>query len=171
MDIKSESKKLISAFDHMVENVSQAIHEAEVALKPTIDEMVLNAQSLARDLHQLSQEEAERLGKALKRDIQSANKTLNQQGKELKDWLSFDLTLVEDKFIDLIARAADKTWLDFRSFENENKQAEIYRTGEVCSAGTLCCKSCAQTMKLSRTSHIPPCPRCHHTEFYRVVSK
>ena len=170
MDIKSDSKKLIKAFDHMVDNVSQTIHEAEEALKPTIDEMVLNAQSLAHDIHQLSQEETERLGKALMRDIKSANKTLNQQGKELKDWLSFDLTLVEDKFIDLIARAADKTWLDFRSFENENKQGEVYRTGEVCSAGTLCCKGCAQTMKLSKTSHIPPCPRCHHTDFYRVVS-
>ncbi len=170
MDIKSDSKKLIKAFDHMVDNVSQTIHEAEEALQPTIDEMVHNAQSLAHDIHQLSQEEAERLGKALKRDIKSANKTLNQQGKELKDWLSFDLTLVEDKFLDLVARAADKTWLDFRSFEDENKQAEIYRTGEVCSAGTLCCKRCAQTMKLSKTSHIPPCPRCHHTEFYRVVS-
>jgi len=170
MDIKSDNKKLIKAFDHMIDNVSQTIHEAEEALKPTIDEMVLNAQSLAHDIHQLSQEEAERLGKALKRDIKSANKTLNQQGKELKDWLSFDLTLVEDKFIELVARAADKTWLDFRSFEAENKQAEVYRTGEVCSAGKLCCKSCAQTMKLSKTSHIPPCPRCHHTEFYRVVS-
>jgi len=170
MDIKSDSKKLIRAFDHMVERVSQTIHEAEEALAPTIDEMVLNAQSLAHDLHQLSQEEAERLGKSLKRDIQSANKILNQQGKELKDWLSFDLTLVEDKFLDLIARAADKTWLDFRSFESENKQGEVYRTGEVCSAGTLRCNSCGQTMRLSKTSHIPPCPRCHRTEFYRVVS-
>ena len=57
MDIKSDSKRLIKAFDHMVENVSQTIHEAEEALQPTIDEMVLNAQSLAHDLHQLSQEE------------------------------------------------------------------------------------------------------------------
>jgi hypothetical protein len=170
MDIKSDSEKLIEAFDHMVENVSQAMHEAEEALAPTIDEMIQSAQILASDIHKLSHEESERLGKALKRDIESANKTLNQQKKELKDWLSFDLTLVEDKFIELIARAADKTWLDFRSFENENKQSEIYHTGEVCSAGTLCCKDCAQTMHLTKTSHIPPCPKCHHTEFYRVVS-
>ena len=170
MDIKSDRERLIKAFDHMVDNVSQTIHEAEEALEPTIDEMVHNAQDMARDIYKLSQEESEKLGEALKRDIQKANKTLNQQKKELKDWLSFDLSLVEDKFIELIARAADKSWLDFRSFENESKHGEIYRTGEVCSAGTLCCKSCAQTMNLSKTSHIPPCPKCHHTEFYRVVS-
>ena len=170
MDIKTDSEKLIKAFDHMVETVSQAVHEAEEALAPTVDEMIQSAQILASDIHKLTEEESERLGKALKRDIHKANKTLNQQKKELKDWLSFDLTLVEDKFLDLIARAADKTWLDFRSFENESKQAELYRTGEVCSAGTLCCNNCAQTMKLSKTSHIPPCPKCHQTEFYRVVS-
>lgn len=154
----------------MVETVGQAMHDAEEALAPTIDEMIQSAQILAGDIHKLTEEESERLGKALKRDIHKANKALNQQKKELKDWLSFDLTLVEDKFVDLIARAADKTWLDFRSFENESRQAEQYRTGEVCSAGTLRCNNCAQIMNLSRTSHIPPCPKCHQTEFYRVIS-
>jgi hypothetical protein len=116
MDIKDKDK-LIAAFDHMVDHVSEAIHNAEEALAPTIDEMVHNAQQLARELYVLTQEEAESLGETLKRDMHKANKTLNQQRKELKDWWSFDLALVEDRFIDLIARAADKGWLDFRAFE------------------------------------------------------
>ena len=170
MNIKEDGEKLIEAFDHMVENVNQAIHDAEEALAPSVDEMVSNAQSLAHELFSLSKKESERLGKALKRDIKSANKILNQQRKELKDWLSFDLTLVEDKFIELIARAADKTWLDFRDFENESRDASVYNTGEICSAGTLSCVQCSKTMKLTKSSHIPPCPGCHGTEFYRVVS-
>ncbi len=170
MDIKSDREKLTRAFDHMVEHVNQAIHDAEEALAPSVDEMVNNAQSIAHELFTLTKKESERLGKALKRDIKSANKTLNQQRKELREWLSFDLTLVEDKFVELIAQAADKAWLDFRDFENEAINASVYRTGEVCSAGTLCCSNCAQTMNLTKTTHIPPCPKCHHTEFYRVVS-
>ncbi len=170
MNIKDDSEKLVKAFDHMVENVSQVIHDSEEALAPSVDEMVSNAQNLVHELFSLSKKESERLGKALKRDIKSVNKILNQQRKELKDWLSFDLMLVEDKLIELIAQAADKTWPDIRSFENEARQADVYRTGEVCSAGTLCCKNCAQTLNLSKTSHIPPCPKCQHTEFYRVVS-
>ena len=154
----------------MVENVNQAIHDAEEALAPSIDEMVSNAQNLAHELFALSKEESERLGKALKREIKSANKALNQQRKELKDWLSFDLALVEDKFIDLIARAADKTWLDFRDFENEERNASVYHTGEICSAGTLSCIQCSKTLKLTRSSHIPPCTACHGTEFYRKIS-
>ena len=168
MDI-SDKEKLVAAFNHMVENVSTAVHEAEEALAPTVDEMVHNAQVLARELFALTQEEAESLGNTLKRDMQKANKTLNQQRKELKDWFSFDMTLVEDKFIDMIARAADKSWLDFRAFENEDHQASLYRSGEVCNAGTFSCNHCDNSIKLSKSGQIPRCPVCDHGEFYRVV--
>ena len=169
MDIK-DREKLIAAFDHMVENVGQAIHEAEEALAPTIDEMVHNAQQLARELYTLSQEEAESLGDTLKRDMVKANRTLNQQRKELKDWFSFDLTLVEDRFIDLIARSADKAWLDFRQFESEDHQASLYRSGEVCNAGTFNCTGCDKRIELPSTGQIPRCPVCDGAEFYRVIS-
>jgi len=169
MDIK-DREKLVAAFDHMVEQVSDAIHNAEEALTPTVDEMVHNAQQLARELYALTQEEAESLGETLKRDIHKANKTLNQQGKELKDWFSFDMTLVEDRFIDMIARAADKSWLDFRAFENEDHQASVYRSGEVCNAGRFNCSQCDNSIDLSKTGQIPRCPVCQHNEFYRVIS-
>ena len=166
----NNKEKLVAAFDHMVENVSEAVHDAEEALAPTIDEMVHNAQVLARELFALSQEEAESLGDTLKRDMHKANKTLNQQGKELKDWLSFDLALVEDRFIDLIARAADKTWLDFHKFEFEDHQASLYRSGDVCNAGSFNCCHCDNSIKLTKTGQIPRCPVCDHDEFYRVIS-
>ncbi len=166
----NDREKLVAAFDHMVENVSDTIHEAEEALAPTVDEMVHNAQILARELFALTQEEAESLGNTLKRDMQKANTTLNQQGKELKDWFSFDLTLVEDRFIELIARSADKAWLDFRAFENEDHQASVYRSGEVCNAGTLCCKNCDKNITLPKSGQIPRCPVCDQDEFFRVIS-
>ena len=169
MDINNRDK-LVKAYDHMVENVSEAIHQAEEALSPTVDEMIHNAQVLARELFALSQEEAESLGKTLKRDMQKANKTLNQQRKELKDWLSFDLTLIEDRFIEMIKRAADKTWLDFHEFEYEDHQASVYRSGEVCSAGTFSCCNCDNNISLPETGQVPRCPVCDHEEFYRVVS-
>lgn len=170
MNLKENKDKLVEAFDHMVDQVSQSVHKAEEKLGPGLEEMVHNAQKMARDLYALTQEESEALAKTLKKDLHKANKALNQQGKELKDWLNFDLTLVEDRFIDLIARAADKTWLDFRAFESENHQASLYRTGEVCNAGTLSCNKCGKEIHLSKTSHIPPCAGCHGTEFYRVIS-
>ncbi len=168
MDIK-DREKLVDAFDHMVEHVKEAMDEAEEALAPTVDEMVHNAQVLAREVYALTQEEAESLAASLKRDMHKANETLNRQGKELGDWLSFDLTLVEDKFIEMISRAADKTWLDFRRFEAESREPNLYRSGEVCSAGTLSCKRCGNTIQLSRSQQIPRCPACGRRKFYRVT--
>ncbi len=170
MDFKTNSEKLIKAFDHMVEQVNHSIHEAEEAVGPSIEKMIHNAQNVARDLYALTQEESESLARTLKRDLRKANEALNQQGKELRDWLSFDLTLVEDRFIDLVAKAADKAWLDFHAFEYEDHQASVYHSGEICNAGTLCCNNCGKHIHLSKSSHIPPCADCHHGEFYRVIS-
>ena len=167
MEIK-DREKLVEAFDHMVENVSEALHDAEEALAPTIDEMVHNAQQIARDVYALTQEEAESLGETLRRDMHKANETLNEQGKELREWLSFDLSLIEDRFIDMIATAADKTWLDFRAFERET--AGLYRSGEVCNAGSFECRHCGEIIRLSGTGVIPRCPACKKKKFTRVIS-
>lgn len=153
----------------MVETVSESMREAEEALAPTVDEMVHNAQQLAREVFALTQEEAESLGETLKRDMHKANEVLNRQGKELSDWWSFDMLLIEDRFIDMIAKAADKTWLDFHAFEREHAHESLYRSGEVCNAGTFSCKHCGETIRLSKTGQIPRCPSCDRSKFYRVV--
>jgi len=168
MDIR-DREKLADAFDHMVEHVRDAIDEAEDALAPTVDEMVHNAQVLAREVYALTQEEAESLAETLKRDMHKANETLNRQGKELGDWFSFESQMVENKFIELIAQAADKSWLDFRRFEAESRQSSLYQAGEVCSAGTFCCNRCGHSIQLTRTGQIPPCPECKHRKYYRVT--
>jgi len=162
-------EKLVAAFEHMVENVNESMHEAEEALAPTVDEMVHNAQQIAHEIYALTEEEADSLGATLKRDIHKANEALNQQGKELRDWFSFDLTLIEDRFIDMIAKASDKTWLDFRAFEQDQHKINLYRSGDICNAGSFACKHCGETVRLSTTGQIPDCPACAHTKFYRVI--
>ena len=169
MDTK-QREKLVAAYDHMVDSVSAAIHDAEEALAPTVDEMVHNAQLLVRDLYALSQEEAESLADTLRRDMQKADKVLNEQSKELRDWWSFDMLLMEDKFTEMIARAADKTWLDLRAFKSEDHQASIYRSGEVCTAGSFSCRQCGKRFELTATGQIEPCRDCGNEEFYRIVS-
>jgi hypothetical protein len=165
-----DREKLIKAFDHMVEQVSHAIHEAEEAMAPSVDEMVHNAQQMAREIYALTQEEAESLGDTLRRDIHKANQTMNRQRKEFKDWLSFDLAFAEDRFLELISRAADKTWLDFRDFENEEHQASLYRSGEICNAGTFSCTRCDRRIVLESSGQLHDCPECGHDEFYRIVA-
>lgn len=166
----SEQKdKLLQAFNHMVDEVHAAVEKAEETLSPTVDEMVKNAQTMSKNLYALTADEAKSLSEHLKRDIAHARKYMDTDGKEFKEWLNFDIELVEDRFIDMLSRAADKTWLDFRKFQQQNLQHSVYKTGEYCSAGTLSCKSCDQEMKFTKSTRIPPCPKCHKTTFERVV--
>ena len=169
MDI-DKREKLVAAFEHMVESVGAALHEAEEALEPTIDEMVHNAEVLARDLYSLSQEEAESLGSTLKRDIHKANEVLNRQSRELKDWWSFDVEVVEDKFVEMMTQIADKTWLEVRAFESGAHPANRYRSGEICNPGSFACRACGEKSELIAIGQLETCESCGGDEFRRVVS-
>jgi len=166
---KQNNEKLVEAFDHMSKVVIEALHKTEEALAPTAEKMLENAEHIVRDLYALSKDEARVVREALSRDLAKAHKTINEEGKELRDWLNFDMNQIEDRFLELVCKASDRTWLEFREFESANIHASIYKTGEICSAGTLSCNACGQTMQLKKSSHIPPCPKCHKTEFTRVI--
>ncbi len=161
--------KLLQAYNKMVDDLHAAVEKAEETLSPTIDEMLLNAEKLSKKAYALTQDEAKNISDHLKRDIASARKYIHVDGKEFKEWLNFDIQQVEDRFADFLSKAADKTWIDFRALEILGKKNSVYKTGEICSAGTLRCLDCGQQMKFTKNSHIPPCPKCHHTKFERVV--
>jgi len=38
----------------------------------------------------------------------------------------------------------------------------------VAMPGTFECLNCGERVHLHKAGHIPPCPKCHHTEFKRV---
>lgn len=161
--------KLLKAYNHMVDELHAAVEKAEETLSPTIDEMLKNAEQLSKKAYALTQDEAKSISEHLKRDIAHAREYMQTDGKEFKQWLNFDIQQVEDRFIDFLSKAADKTWIDFRALDLLNKKNSVYSTGEICSAGTLRCLKCSQQMKFTKNSHIPPCPKCHHTKFERVV--
>ncbi len=161
--------KLVQGFNQMVDELFAAVEKAEETLSPTVTQMLDNAEKLGKQAYALTQDEMKTVSTHLKQEISRARHYLHDEGKEMKDWLNFDLHQVEDRFTDFISKAADKTWLDFHQFEQENEQQIIYKTGEICSPGTLRCLDCGQTMKFTKSSRIPPCPKCHHTRFERVV--
>ena len=161
--------RLLKAYNHMVDELHAAVEKAEETLSPTIDEMLKNAEKLSKKAYALTQDEAKSITEHLKRDIAHAREYMQTDGKEFKQWLNFDIQQVEDRFVDFLSKAADKTWIDFKALELLSMKNSIYKTGEICSAGTLRCMDCSQEMKFTKNSHIPPCPKCHHTRFERMV--
>ena len=160
--------RLLQAYNHMLDELHAAMEKTEEQLSPTVDEMLANAEQMSKKLYALTQDEAKTVVEHLKRDIGHARKYMQTEGKELNQWLKFDIDLVEGRFADFLNQAADKNWLDFRAFKDFQTNT-LYKTGEICGPGTLRCLNCGQEMRMTSNNHIPPCPKCHHTEFERVV--
>ncbi len=159
--------KLLLTYNQILDQVAEAIHSADIALQPTMEEIIKNATHLAHQAQDINLKESQEFTHYLKRDLDDALHSLQQQGKEISDWLKFDYELVEDKFIDIVSNAADKTWLTLNNLEESKRVVIIYKTGDITAPGILNCVGCDQTMQFTKSTHIPPCPKCHKTEFIR----
>ena len=144
------------------------MHDVEELLKPAVEEIISNARQTTQEIYEISQEEAEALVDTLKKDLSKAEKVMAEQKQELGDWFQFDLELMENKFLDLISKAADSGWMAFREFEEGGHQASHYHSGTVAHAGRFACTNCSKTITLHHLGRIPPCPACRNGDFYRI---
>ena len=116
---------------------------------------------------QLKADEAVDLKNSIKRDLLDAAHHLTATGKELKDWLGFDISLIKSELWLAFSEAADKTTLALLELKNIAANAE-YHTGEIIGLGTLVCDECHAKLHFHKPSRIPPCGKCHSTRFHRL---
>jgi hypothetical protein len=160
-----EREKLPQAYHDMLERASQEQQAGGGGLRHYIEA----AQEKAVALGELSREEAERIGDYLRRDLRDAAEYLSENGGELKDWLRFDLSLVEERILDLFAPMVDHTREELARLETQARLMSEWQTGEVTGPGSLRCDTCGKIMQFHQPGRIPPCPQCHGTRFKRLM--
>lgn len=160
----------LSAYDRMLHRVREFLEDAEEKTAPIVDRALENAIQTATDLGELTREEAEKIGEYLKRDLHDAAIFLEGTGEELGEWLRFDLALIEDRLVDMFLSVADKTRIELAQLAERATRVGEWHTGEITGIGTLQCKECGEELHFHKTSHIPPCPKCHGTRFRRLYS-
>ena len=69
--------------------------------------------------------------------------------------------------MDMFAKVADRTRLELDRFADNARAASLYHTGEVTGPGTLVCAGCGKELHFHKAGRIPPCPKCHGTEYRR----
>lgn len=163
--------KLLDAYDTMVERLHDTVEKAEKLAIPTIDQNLQQAKEKAVELGELTREEANKVADYLKRDIDDISVYLEETQEEFSDWLAFESTLIEGKIGDWLDLIADTTKLQLDKLSLDAIKAQLYHSGEITGPGTLECIACEQTMNFKKTGHIPPCPKCHKTEFKRHSKK
>lgn len=167
---ESEGEGLGSAYHRMLERVRTAFElTGESGALPALQEKIEDAKEKAVELDELTRDEAEKIGEYLRRDLHDAAGFMADTGKELRDWLSFDLELIEARLAKVFALMVDQTRLELDRLAERARESEALHTGEVTAMGTLRCTGCGKEMQFKKPGHIPPCPKCHGTRFSRVA--
>jgi hypothetical protein len=165
-------QKLIDAYDRMMERVKDRLEESErddQATSPNLQRSIEHAADTAVERGELTREEAHLLSGYIKRDLEDAGHHLATTGEDLRAWLRFDLDLIEDRLLEWLQAAADKTRLEMLAFEEEVERASHYHTGEITGPGSLQCDSCGEVLRFHATTTIPACPKCNATDFSRLA--
>lgn len=161
------NEKLIEAYNRMLERTRTGMNEAGKGMQHALDA----AMEKASELGELSREEAEKIGEYVKRDLHDAAEFVSESGNELRDWLSFDLEVVENAVLDLFSEMVDHTRDELHKLELRANALGEWHTGEITAIGTLQCKSCGEKLHFHHTGHIPPCPKCHGTAYRRISTR
>lgn len=154
------------AYETLLEKSLEQAHVSKEKSGPALHKLIDEVAEKSADVNELAGEKSVKIGEYLKRDLIDAASYLDKTGKALKDWLGFDMALVEERLRNDFLQAADQTTVELLKLKQQAAAAP-YHTGEVSGPGTLVCDACGEELHFHKAGHIPPCPKCQATIFHR----
>ncbi len=145
--------------------------------------------ALADKFHEEFENAAESTAEIAKKAMEKAREKLTEagqfteeKGEKLKEFLENDLARVaqgikkgaQEKLnpsrlgtgaLASMSKLLHKTSEVLSHFADKADSSLTCKSGEITSAGKLICKACGHAMHFKKTGRIPPCPKCHKTEF------
>lgn len=155
------------AYETMLERSATEFRKLEKKTGPALHSLIDNAKAKAVELGEITEDEAAHLAEYLKRDLSDASFYISEHGRELKDWLGFEDSLIAAELLDVFLQAADPTTVEMNELKLELAAQSIYKTGEVTGPGALACDECGEVLHFHKAGRIPPCPKCHKTSYHR----
>ena len=166
-----KQSKLAQAYHAMLTRIKEFVDEAEDEFSPKIQYAIESAKEKATELGELTREEAEHVGQYLQRDLHDAANYLDEEGKELKDWLKFDIELIEERLLDLFSHAVNTSSIELAQLSAAAKRENLWYMGEVTGPGTFRCDHCRHEISFYHVQDIPACPKCGEGVFRRLTAE
>lgn len=156
-------------YEKLYENIVKELQESKEKTAEVFHKIIDTARDKAVELGEISSDDASKLADYLRRDLGDAINSVSETGRELKDWLGFETTLLETEILDRLLDVADPTIVEWTKLKLESQPAPAWHTGEITGPGTLVCDNCGEKVHFYRAGKIPPCPKCHETSFHREI--
>lgn len=160
--------KLEIAYEQMLEVAKEFVMNTREHGGPIIKEALKEAREKASDISELTTEEIDKLSSYIEKDLTEAAGFMQEQERELADWLKLDILLIEKYLLEKFSSLADQTRIELEQWSIDADENGEWKTGEIVSMGVLRCKSCGEELHFEKPGHIPPCPKCHATAFKRI---
>ncbi len=159
--------KIVDGYHLFMENMHAWLEKADEQAGPMLIQGLDEVKQFLHDLGQWTETEVELISDYVKRDIHDIATRLERNNQTLAQWLEFDSQKIEKGFFEILESMADHTRMELDRLQHLAQEPHLWHTGEVTSVGTLSCVSCGKQLHYHKPGRIPPCPKCHHTEFYR----
>lgn len=159
-------EKKLTAYRKFLNQARETLEKAEERLEPVLEGIVDKAGEQGSELAELGREELERIADYLKRDLKDAAAYMNKFGKEFKQWLNFEVIQAEDILFNDFLQVADRTRVELEKIALD-ADLQIWKTGEIIGVGALRCTGCGEILHFDKPGHIPPCPKCHGTQYHK----
>ena len=157
-----------AVYETMYEHFAEDLHQAREKSRPLIHELVDEAKEKAVKLGHIAEEDADKISVWLKRDLDETVHYIVDTEEGIREWLGFETSLIKSEVIRMLLETANKTTLQWLRMKENAHQPATYKTGEIAGPGTLICDECGEKLHFHMAGHIPPCPKCNHTEFHRI---
>jgi len=107
-----------------------------------------------------SEEQGKNLKSFLERDFAQMATTMRKEAKE-----KLNPSRVSAGALSSLSALLSAAGSALTSIAERTQKAVSCRSGEITSAGTLTCDACGHELHFKKTGRVPPCPKCHATEF------
>jgi hypothetical protein len=153
---KKDEQVEVGLYEKLATRTADLLEEG----KKTFEDALKKAKEELSSAGDFSREQADKLGEYVRRDLkENADKARDAVKKAIVPQRL--AAGVQSAFSRILTGAAET----LTELAERSEKVLEYKTGEITSPGTLTCKDCDAEMRMTKTSRIPPCPKCHKTVF------
>ena len=153
---KKEEHEEVGLYEKLASRTADLLEEG----KKTFDEALKKAKDELSAAGDFSREQADKLGEYVRRDLKE-----NADKAKVAVIMAVEPQRVVAGVQSAFTRILTSTAETLTELAERSEKSLEFKTGEITSPGTLTCKECDAEMHMTKTTRIPPCPKCHKTIF------